>query len=342
MSRRNRTRLLSVIVASFVSALIGFVYSFTFNQSIFGGIVTGFTMGFVVLSFEWFVLQGRYAHRTRNVSPPVFLLISLVCWTILLFTILRISHSLFAQPGDVIPMWSWRTARGMILGVVMISGINLFLRTKYLVGMRVLGNFFLGRYNRPVQEDRIFMFLDLEGSTAISERLGALRTHKLIRRFFQDVAEHVYEFGGETHRYVGDEVVVTWPTNQGLKNAAWVNCIFDIRQAIDAERFSYYEEFGVMPEFRIGLHCGEVVAGEVGEDKREIVYIGDTVNTAARLEQLCREKGTWLLVSEDILSRTELPSHIESKSLGPVTLRGRSKSMEVFTLRPMKKLDSET
>ena len=45
MSRRNRTRLLSVIIASFVSALIGFVYSFTFNQSIFGGIVTGFTMG---------------------------------------------------------------------------------------------------------------------------------------------------------------------------------------------------------------------------------------------------------------------------------------------------------
>ena len=63
--------------------------------------------------------------------------------------------------------------------------------------------------------------------------------------------------------------------------------MFDIQELIVAQSPHYEAEFGVVPRFRAGIHGGPVVASEVGDDKREIVYFGDTVNTAARLvEQL--------------------------------------------------------
>lgn len=331
ISRRNRTKLILVLAASLVCAAIGFAYTRTFDQSVYGGALVGFFLGFFVLSFEWFVLQGRAAHELRQSSVAFFLFITITSWSVIILICLRAGHYLFATAP--IELISFTTGRGFVVAFLTLMGINLFLRTNYLVGSRVLGNFFLGRYNTPVQEDLIFMFLDLEGSTAISERLGPFRTHTLIKRFFYDVSEHVVEFGGVTHRYVGDEVVVTWRARQGLANANWLRCVFSIRSAIDRVRESYLHEFGVVPAFRVGLHCGKVVAGEVGEDKREIVYIGDVVNTTARLEQLCRDKGTWLLVSRDLLMQTNVPPEYETKSLGPVSLRGRSQALEVFTVR---------
>jgi len=331
ISRRNRTKLILVLAASIVCGAIGFAYTRTFDQSVFGGAIVGFCLGFFVLSFEWFVLQGRSAHRLRQSSVAFFLFITAITWSAIILVCIRTGHYLFA--ANPIEIFSTTTARGFLVAFFTLMGINLFLRTNYLVGTRVLGNFFLGRYNTPVQEDLIFMFLDLEGSTAISERLGPFRTHSMIKRFFFEVSDPVVEFGGVTHRYVGDQVVVTWPTKRGLKNANWLRCVFAIRSALDQVRDSYLHEFGVIPMFRVGLHCGKVVAGEVGEDKREIVYIGDVVNTAARLEQLCREKGTWLLVSRDLLLQTNVPAEFEVRALGPVSLRGRSQAMEVYTLR---------
>ena len=59
---------------------------------------------------------------------------------------------------------------------------------------------------------------------------------------------------------------------------------------------------------RAGLHCGPVVTGEMGSVKREIVFLGDTVNTAARIKELCRETGDRVLASADLIDRLELPS----------------------------------
>ncbi len=75
-----------------------------------------------------------------------------------------------------------------------------------MVGGRVLFNFLLGRYNRPLREERVFMFLDLAGSTPLAEKMGDLAIHSLIGRFFFDIARPIAEHQGETHRYIGDEV----------------------------------------------------------------------------------------------------------------------------------------
>jgi adenylate cyclase len=94
----------------------------------------------------------------------------------------------------------------------------------------------------------------------------------------------------------------------------------------------YEAEFGVVPEFRIGIHGGSVVAGEVGDDKREIVYFGDTINTAARLQSLCKDFACNVLISRSLLDRMQIPRDVQVEELGNVEVRGKTERLDVCTM----------
>jgi adenylate cyclase len=162
--------------------------------------------------------------------------------------------------------------------------------------------------------------------------LGDVQVQSLISRFFFDIAEPIAQFRGETHRYIGDEVVVTWPLEHGVHDARCLRCVMAIHDLIKRNASVYQKLFGVTPTFRTALHCGDVVAGEVGDDKREIVYFGDTINTAARLAAHCKVAGESLLISRDILDAVTVPTVLAARLLGPVGLRGKSQDIEVFAL----------
>ena len=158
-----------------------------------------------------------------------------------------------------------------------------------------------------MRENRVSCFLDIADSTRLSEELGDVRVQSLIGRFFFDIAGPIAENGGETHRYIGDEIVVTWPFSVATKDARCVECVFDMQRLIATQSARYIADFDLVPRFRVGMHGGPVIVSEVGDNKREIVYFGDTVNTAARLQSLCKEKEKDFLVSGDILAALTLP-----------------------------------
>jgi class 3 adenylate cyclase len=101
---------------------------------------------------------------------------------------------------------------------------------------------------------RTNFFLDIAGSTALAEKLGDIGVHSLITRFFLDIEEPIWENGGEVHRYIGDEVVVTWPLSQGLKDCACLKCYFDVVDRVDAMGENYERLFGAKPQFLVGIH----------------------------------------------------------------------------------------
>jgi adenylate cyclase len=105
-----------------------------------------------------------------------------------------------------------------------------------------------------------------------------------------------------------------------------------IHDRTHARAADYERDFGAVPEFRTGLHGGTVVAGECGDEKQEIVYFGDTVNTASRIQGQCKELGAPLLISRGLLDQMELPAHYRAESLGNVLLRGRDSEMELFRI----------
>lgn len=207
-----------------------------------------------------------------------------------------------------------------------------------LLGGGVLVGLLTGRYHRPRREQRIFLFADLVRSTGLAERLGELDYHRFLNRAFVDAAPSVERHGGLIYQYVGDQMVVTWTLERGLEDWNCVRCALAIGDALEGAAAEYAEEFGAAPRFRFALHCGPVVAGEMGDLRREIVFSGDTLNTAARIEAVAKLAGRELVVSRDVLDHERLPSGLVAEPLGEHTLRGKEKPVELFAVSRSREL----
>ncbi len=173
----------------------------------------------------------------------------------------------------------------------------------------------------------------MKDSTGLAERLGAIRFHELLNDFFRDIADAALECDAEIHKYVGDEAILTWPSARALGDSDCLACPFVARDFMEANRRSYLDRFGVVPEFRAALHCGEIVAGEIGDVRHEIAYVGDTLNVAARLLEAAKTTGRDVLVSADLLERTSLPPGIVAESLPTLTVRGRVAPLGIAALQ---------
>jgi class 3 adenylate cyclase len=206
-----------------------------------------------------------------------------------------------------------------------------------LIGGRVLLNVILGRYRHPIREERVLMFLDLAGSTAMAEALGEVRMQELLTRFFFDIDAPILAHGGEVHAYVGDAVIVTWPftahdSGRQDSRGRYLDCFFAVEDRIEESADCYRHEFGWVPRFRAALHAGPVVISECGDSRRQIAYFGDTVNVTARLQEHCKEAGRTLLVSADLLKRVQPSPHLRVVALGHAALRGRAAAVEIFAI----------
>ncbi len=216
---------------------------------------------------------------------------------------------------------------------VILSIATLFgLQMNRMVGTNVLRYFVAGRYHRPTAEERIFLFLDLEQSTTLAERLGSARYFELLRRFVDDLTDPIVASRGEIYQYAGDEVVVTWPLAEGVRAANCVRYFFWSRDAVAREAPRYTRDFGTVPRFRAGLHGGTVTAGELGDLRRQIAFVGDILNTAARLEEYAKRTGLELVVSGSLLERLELPPGIEARRCGELELRGKETRVAAYSL----------
>jgi adenylate cyclase len=210
--------------------------------------------------------------------------------------------------------------------------LSLALMVRQMLGPQATAHFLTGRYHRPRAEERLVLFLDVEGSTALAERIGDVLFHAFLARTVLDVSEGVVESGGEIYAYVGDEVIVTWQLRQGKADRRALLCPFVIADGIAEHRDEYLARFGAVPLLRAGIHAGPVIIGEMGDVKREIVMLGDTMNTAARIEAACRSSFRPVLASQAALSFAVLPPGLRADSIGTVELRGKASGMELFAL----------
>ena len=220
----------------------------------------------------------------------------------------------------------WIIAIGLTISLV----VSVVTETARLIGGPLLASILLGTYHRPVREQLIVMFLDLADSTPLAEKLGELRVHDLITRFFFDIDEPIHDHGGSVLSYVGDEVIVTWPvTDDPARNARCLACFFAIDNKITGLSAEYRKAFETVPRFRAGLHAGPVIVSECGGFKRQLAYFGDTMNVSARLCEYGKASGSNLIVSSDVLNRVTLPQNVQLSAGQNIALRGRNGLLEV-------------
>jgi len=220
----------------------------------------------------------------------------------------------------------------LFFAIGMSVGANLFFEFGGLLGFATLRSLVTGRYVQPRRERRTFLLIDMKNSTGLAERLGPIRFHELLNDFFRNAAAAALECEAEIHKYVGDEVILTWPDDKGLADGEALECPFIMRDLIANHRKHYLARYDAVPDFRAALHCGEIVAGEIGDVRREIAYVGDTLNVAARLLEAAKEIGHDVLVSDDLLKRTKLPEGVTSIGLPMLTVRNRATPLAISAL----------
>ena len=186
-----------------------------------------------------------------------------------------------------------------------------------------------GRYRFPVQEERVFLFIDLKSSVTYAERLGHQRYSELLQECFYDLDESVIRYDGEIYQYVGDEVVVTWPLDKGIDQGKCVKCFLDFDRRIQHRKEFYLEHFDALPEFKAGVHGGLLTAVEIGSQKKEIAYHGDVINAASRIQGACNKLKQRFLISADLAARLQTIGLID---VGELSLRGRQTKMKLLAV----------
>jgi adenylate cyclase len=116
----------------------------------------------------------------------------------------------------------------------------------------------------------------------------------------------------------------------GTHNLNCINLFFHIQKNIENKKKTYLDKYGVYPEFKAGLHFGKVIAGEMGDIKKDIVYHGDTVNTTARIQAECNKYNKKVLISKELLDNLELNDKYKVESMGFIILRGKEKELELY------------
>lgn len=189
-----------------------------------------------------------------------------------------------------------------------------------------------GKYFQPVEEERIFLFMDIKGSTTLAERLGPKKYFHFLQDFISDATSPILQTKGQIYQYVGDEIIVNWKMDKGLQDANCIQCFFKVQETIRARRNHYYKQYQILPSFKAGIHCGKVVVGEIGVVKKEITFSGDVLNTASRIQGECNKHGVLLLISEKLLNLLPLPPAMQTKAIGKIELRGKRERVRLFTV----------
>ncbi|WP_153796278.1 adenylate/guanylate cyclase domain-containing protein [Foetidibacter luteolus] len=230
------------------------------------------------------------------------------------------SINIFSSPI----LWYNTLFWGIVAGLtIMLLHVN----EKY--GQGVFFNLLVGKYYRPKEESRIFMFLDITSSTTLAEKLGHEKWFSLLNDFFNHCTGPIINSRGEIYQYVGDEVVINWKLKKGLEGQNCIKCFYAIKQLIN-EKGQYYEKkYGVTPGFKAAIHCGNVTVGEIGRIKKEIVFTGDTLNTCSRMLEQCRVYSADLLISHELKSLFREEGY-QYEEVANLELRGRQQPVTIF------------
>lgn len=321
----------------------GFSTHFSFGDHVVLSMLTGLLGALMGGTFLVFYVNERYRDR-----PYGFTIAAVVLSFIMVVSLVAIILALIAAPlqtgkGYSSPetiasfkhyLFDPLHLKNIIVwsGVVALTQVMLQFNTKF--GEGNLWNMIRGKYQTPKIENRVFMFVDLNGSTTIAEKLGEEKYHALLQTYFADITNPILDNKGQIYQYVGDEIIISWEYEEGIADCRCLECFFAMRKKIQQHAVTYEKVYGVVPEFKAGLHFGKVVVGEVGIIKRDITFSGDVLNTTSRIQGKCKEFNAAIIASGELMSAMQTSGRYTVRFLGSIQLRGKEKDIELAAVEP--------
>lgn len=192
-------------------------------------------------------------------------------------------------------------------------------------------NVVLGGQKREVA----VLFVDIRGFTPLSESLQPEQVVSILNEYLAHTTDCIFRHNGTLDKFVGDATMAVFNAPFDLDDYLYeaVATAWDIKQGSKELGERLYEKFGKKVGFGIGVNCGEAVVGNIGCDFRmDYTAIGDTVNTAARLES--NAKAEEILISEKVY--LQLKNRIDAEEVGEIPLKGKSDKINVYRVTGMR------
>jgi len=328
-----------LFIICFISMIAGMIYQ-TLNEGFFdyNAFMLGLLLGLGFYFFNHFV-NPRLNKATKTSSFLFKIITKALAYSILIYIISNIGGLIggsikgYALADFYKSLYSSSQLYLISYSLILFSTIIFVFHISSLLGKGVLFNLLIGKYHKPVEEERIFMFLDLSSSTEIAEKLGPFEYSSFLKDFFFDIDDAIIETRGAVIQFVGDEVVIIWKVRDGVQNNNCVR-IFNLAKTQISDKKDYYKnKYGFIPKFKAGLHYGKIVITAVGGIKQEIAYHGDTINTTARIRSECNNVNKNFLISADILSLLpDIDTEFSIESVGITNLKGKKNVIGLFNV----------
>src|SRR6516162_1282735 len=331
VSISTRRKLTSILLAVTIFASLAGLTSFATRGAIIYAIIDSIFVGTGVGLFEQFYVQSLRGRWLRSMHPLLSISIYTAVVAMLFVVALHLSHLVTGQL-DTLPRAYRRLPFALPL-VIAFSVIGIVvMRTVHFIGIDNLFHLMIGTYHRPVLEEKVLLFLDINDSTGLAERLGAVQIKSLVGKFLFDISKPITDYGGEIYLYKGDGLIALWDWREAIRNNRILRVIDAVFATIRRERREYLEQFGVVPSFRIGIHGGEVVVSEQGDTKRAIGVYGSTINIAARMEEAAKTHNVACAISGDVAQALSDGEH-QLLPIGHEQVKGISVEIPIFEYR---------
>jgi adenylate cyclase len=339
LSPGNKIVLENIAIICAISILYGLVYNWFYYPHRLVEFLEAGTIGFFIgLCISFFELIGFRRVFSRNSFWKVLLLRTfLYSFVVIVILGLVLSIEIAYEANISYPEALVSYIKGdlfirdFFFSVIFIPMVLIALQIMQLFGVKKFLRLITGIYHRPKEMSRIFMFVDLRDSTSLAEQLSNEKYSSLLKDFFYDISDAVLLYGGEIFQYVGDEMVVVWSTKSKGINS--ILCFFEMQRILKSRSAHYLASYGIVPEFKAGLHVGDVMVTEVGKFKKDIVYHGDVMNTTSRIEGKCKDLDEKILISHPLLDHLNVNGRYKFEQKGEIQLRGKKEPIKLYGVR---------
>ncbi len=293
----------------------------------------------IVPGFIFGSLQYFFEKNLRRKMPMILLMVRVIIVQLIIISILTIGfYSLVAMMENKWNnFYNYVFSPGSFVLNMYVLLANIFfailIEIIRLIGKNNFVKIITGRFFNPQEEYRIFMFIDLNSSTTIAEKLGHVNYSNFIQDCFSDL-EVVHAYGAEIYQYVGDEAVLTWELSKMKSIIHSIDAFWAFNTKLINESEYYFMKYGMVPEFKAGMSIGMVTVVEIGRFKKEIAYHGNTLNTAARVVALCNIYGEKLLITKKLYDEyAKVKSRYIFKKVTETQLRGKQGITEIYSIK---------
>jgi adenylate cyclase len=331
LSISSRRKLMSILPAVAIYASLTVLTTSVLGRPVINGLLNAIIVCTGVGLFEEFYVQTPRGRWLRSMQPlKSILLYTLVVVALFLLSIL-LSRLILWDWASL--SWIYRHFPELLPIVITFSVVGIVvMRVAHFIGIETLFHLMVGTYHRPVVEKKVLMFLDINDSTSLATRLGAIEMKSFLGKFLFDISAPITNNGGDIYLYKGDGLIALWAWEEAVSRGKILQAIDAVFATVQQERAAYLDQFGVLPAFRIGVHGGEIVVSEQGDTKRSIGIYGNTINIAARMEEAAKVHGVSCVISGDVAQALS-GSLARLAPIGCERVRGIETEIPIFEYR---------